>query len=541
MIFKGSNGRTYQTQERIAGGGEGDIYSLVGDIYHAIKIYKDPKPIHEEKIGVMVRSSLVDSDLVTWPQVMIYSEDGRFKGYLMNRIHGGVPISDVYQFGTKTKTKDMPWSHHIIIGINLCCALDEVHEAGHVIGDFNPNNMFINLKSGHVKLVDTDSYHIQEGNKTYRCTVSIANYLAPEITKKMKKGDTLSTVDLPTFTKETDNFALAIHLFQLLMNGAHPYQGALKQDAPSDIDLPKIRNNILSGTVPQINPNSEYMIAPSYSPPFQWLPTSIKILFQKAFIAGTENPKLRPDAKEWHKALSYYYHQLKPCMVDNLHTYYRGAPACPLCLAKNNYDKVLGRTLDSGGQSNTDSLGSSGIGYKRANYPNSRIIDDPYYIRPYISVSDIAKEIVETYAPIEERYLIKLCKKMLGISKLNEEKRRKIIIELRKNLITKKDGSFVTYLKGQNQYDSFKIYRVPNYNQDFLKIADVCFLDIRNAMLSVLKERGMVDKDSLINETSRRLGYARSGTKITRTIDEVIWLSVNNNLITTRGIYYRIV
>ena len=540
MILIGSSGKRYSAQERIPGGGEGDIYLIEGDIYHVIKVYKQPKSENEEKLKVMVRSNLVNSDLVTWPQDVVYTESGRFKGYVMNRIHGGVPISDVYQYGNKSVTKNMPWAHRVIIAINLCCALDELHESGHVIGDFNPNNMFINLKSGHIKLIDTDSYHIQANNKTYRCTVGMANYLAPEILRKTKGGETLETVPLPTFTKASDNFVLAIHIFQLLMNGAHPYQGALRTDSPDDMALPPIKDNIKAGMVPHINPSSEYIVTPSYAPPFKWLPTSIKMLFNKAFIQGTANPNVRPDAKEWHKALTYYYNQLKQCSKDKLHTYYRGAPECPLCYADNNFRNVFARTInESRNQNNETKTLTKGIQYRKTNYPEAMMIISPYAYIPG-GMNKIFDEIINTLSPVDERFVLKLYRKLSGLSRLTEGDRRSATSQLRRSKTYVTDGDFVTYVKDRKEYDTYKDYRVPKYGRPSLQIEDMSYLDIRNAMYSVLKERSLVDKDTLISETAHRLGFSRAGTKIHGTLEKIIRIAVKKNEMSAKGPYYKI-
>lgn len=43
----------------------------------------------------------------------------------------------------------------------------------------------------------------------------------------MQEGINLQNAALPTYTENTDNFALAIHIFALLMNGCHPFACAV--------------------------------------------------------------------------------------------------------------------------------------------------------------------------------------------------------------------------------------------------------------------------------------------------------------------------
>lgn len=47
------------------------------------------------------------------------------------------------------------------MAINLCHAVEAVHAMGHIIGDFNPNNILCR-ENGAVTLIDTDSFSILE-------------------------------------------------------------------------------------------------------------------------------------------------------------------------------------------------------------------------------------------------------------------------------------------------------------------------------------------------------------------------------------------
>ena len=60
---------------------------------------------------------------------------------------------------------------------------------------------------------------------TYRCNVCAPGYAAPELLQKCSdyvaqkpsaSKNAYAETPLPTFTQETDNFALAIHVFKLL-------------------------------------------------------------------------------------------------------------------------------------------------------------------------------------------------------------------------------------------------------------------------------------------------------------------------------------
>ena len=253
---------------------------------------------------------------VTWPKDVVY-KNGRFAGYVMPKISNNKNLNIMYVPSKYNKDK---FIKKIKIAMNLCAAIHSVHNAGQVCGDFNPNNITVNPYNGMVTLVDTDSYHITERNvnrnRVYRCEVGIPEYLAPEIHKKLKNNQTLSAVPLPTFTKQTDLFALAVHIFALLMNGCHPFASAIDANAinlsknSKSVAAPQPMENIRNGFFP-FYMNRRGFTIPKYAPDFNQLPEKIRKLFIRAFVDGHKNPQIRPDTLEWYNALEWYIKKVK--------------------------------------------------------------------------------------------------------------------------------------------------------------------------------------------------------------------------------------
>ena len=513
MYLNGLNGQRYRLMEHIAGGGEGDLYAISGDKYHVAKIYKDPTKQREEKIRAMVSSPLRDSSLLAWPKDAVYDINGRFRGFIMDRIYGGDPINVIYEIGSRAKYSKTPWTHRVVIAINLCCALNAVHDAGQIIGDFNPKNMFINMRSGHVKLVDTDSYHIVSNGKVHPCIVSMPNYLAPELARRLSNGRTLESLKGVTFTESTDNFSLAIHIYQLLMNGAHPFQGAIRPG--SDINLPGIRDNILDGTVPSMEVGSKHIIPPSYSPSFRSLSPELQALFSRAFLSE----KRRPTSQEWHSALVAYRNSLKQCRKNLIHYHRDDLPNCPLCLAEARYQRMLGKS------SPTRRHNPHLTTYHSTFYPEHDVID---IVTSKSSLYMVADEIVQDQSPIDETYLMELCMKALPKENLTKEGVRSM---LRESFFHVDDGTFRTYVTSATEYDNFYQYRRMPDGKRPRSIAHVSFLDMRNAMLSVIKERGAVHLTSLISESERRLGLRHGSIRSTHRLNRVVQVLIRTGLI----------
>ena len=310
MIFKGKSGTSYKIIEPAIGkGGEGSIYKIDGMPNFVLKEFIDSKRTEgrERKLLTMIAGPVSNKIMehVTWPKDVVY-KNGRFAGYVMPKINNNKRLNVMYK-PLKENEKD-EFLKKILIAWNFCVAINSVHNAGQVCGDLNPNNITVNPNKGRVTLVDTDSYHITEKNRNrvYRCEVGMPDYLAPEIHEKMKKYKRLDTAPLPTFTRQTDLFALAVHIFALLMNGCHPFANAvdLSQNHAS-VAAPQPIENIRNGFFP-FYMNKSGLTIPKYAPKFDQLPKKIRKLFIRAFVDGHKNPQVRPDAVEWYNALEWY-------------------------------------------------------------------------------------------------------------------------------------------------------------------------------------------------------------------------------------------
>lgn len=284
-------------------GGEGAVYQIAKMPDMVAKIFEPEKRTGERrrKVSYMVENPVPAAvkEQVAWPEDVLY-ENGRFVGYVMRKVRGGEVLNVI----NGPKYDSMSWKNRVIIANNLCSAVVAVHASGHVVGDMNPKNILVNPKTLHVTLIDVDSYHIvnQKNRNVYRCCVGIGEYIAPELLEKTKNGVEFGDVELPSFTEETDHFALAVHIFTLLMGGYHPFSCRRMETATASTVCPRKQENILSGFSPYFDPNSKLGI-PKKSPKLDTLPPNLQELFRTAFVDGYKNPRRRPDADRWRAAL----------------------------------------------------------------------------------------------------------------------------------------------------------------------------------------------------------------------------------------------
>ena len=341
MKYFGEKNQYELYDQPIASGGEGAIFFIKGmendgvaKLYHKEKLSTDFEIAN--KIQYMVQNPPSDSilDQVAWPLDILKDETGSFVGFIMPKLDTDTDLKNIYPY---PPSPQMPISNEqkLIIAHNICVVISEIHKAGYVFGDFNPMNIGVNLKTGKVAFFDTDSYHFTDPvtGHTYCCVVAADGYVAPELIQKTN-GKSFKETPLPTFTKETDNFALAIHIFKLLMNGYTPFNGikeceSASQSSPGTGNLAIERDNYCfkAGNKPQ----SEA------TPDLASLPEDVQYMFKKTFVSGVRNPSNRATADEWREVLLEYKNTMTQCKKNPLHFYYINNSKCPYCEADERY------------------------------------------------------------------------------------------------------------------------------------------------------------------------------------------------------------
>ena len=349
MILKGLKGRKYELESTpFKSGGEGSLYGLIGRKDQVVKIYHPGTASRdlEEKLKIMVSKPPEKSVMnqVAWPLDVLYDSAGRFCGFAMPRLNVTAELSEIYVYPPQS---NITYLQKLILAQNICAVIDGVHKAGYVFGDFNPRNIGINLDTGSVAFFDTDTYHIvidEKANKAYRCSVSFDGYVAPELLKKCESypHDAYALAPLPTFTQATDNFALAIHIYKLMMNGYSPFNG-IRESGSASTASPGIGNEAIKRDSYCFKPGNKPMAAAV--PSLDVLPDQIQKLLNQAFIDGRKNPAKRPSASQWYKALEAYEKSLVPCFENKAHSYKKGLSKCPWCEADQRYQAAMSPNL----------------------------------------------------------------------------------------------------------------------------------------------------------------------------------------------------
>ncbi len=310
-------------------GGEARIYSLPNEPDLVAKIYHQPDESYVHKLAAMLANPPKDPakaqnhTSIVWPTELLRSLDAKNRvcGFLMERVHRMRCVIDVYHPGTRRRQAPLfNYSYLHRTARNLAAAVGALHAGGYVIGDVNESNVLVS-ETALVTLVDTDSFQVRDPHTgvAYRCPVGKAEFTPPEL-----QGKVFAELDRQP---EHDLFGLAVLLFQLLMEGTHPFAGVYTGAG----EPPPIEARILAGHFPYgAGKGAPYRPMPA-APPLGLLTPQLRQLFIRCFIEGFRQPQARPSAHAWQEALKESEAALRPCAANSQHLYGQHLAECPWC------------------------------------------------------------------------------------------------------------------------------------------------------------------------------------------------------------------
>jgi len=330
QLLRHSNNRplSFDDSQKIGSGGEGVIYTVQGDRRLVAKVYHKPGEEQEQKLLTMFRSPPDDPmrsqghASIAWPVDLLRAGDGKGSvvGFLMPRAVSMFSVIDL--FVPKSRLDNCPLFNYQYLhraARNICASIAALHASGYVVGDINESNILV-ATSALVTLVDTDSFQVREkgSRRVFRCGVGKAEFTPPELqSKSLREIDRIPEHDL---------FGLAVLVFQLLMEGTHPFAGQFKGSG----EPPGIVQRIESGSFPFGSKPGQFA-PPPIAPDFGILDPELRDLMLRCFEQGHIQPAKRPTAMEWFRALDRAENSLKSCRLNAQHRYGEHLKSCPWC------------------------------------------------------------------------------------------------------------------------------------------------------------------------------------------------------------------
>ena len=332
-----TNQITLRQSDVLGSGGEGAVYGvrshpdLVAKIYHSNR--RTDAVI--SKLDVMINYPPRTEDdrtghlFVAWPRQLVYDTASDVIGFLMPKVEKTSSLFEYYN--PALRRRNAPHIHYAnlcSVAKSLATALDRLHGSGYVVGDINESNAYI-TENEHVTLIDADSFQITDYQTTphtiYRCLVGKPEYTPPEL-----QGISFADVDRNI---HHDRFALAVVIYQLLMEGTHPFRGIYTGAG----EKPQVESCISRGY---------FLHSASRSVPLRPVPSAvewntlhedIRALFRKCFDDGHSDPQARPAPRDWVDALDEAMRTMRQCARNASHWYFDkqspapGGAACTWC------------------------------------------------------------------------------------------------------------------------------------------------------------------------------------------------------------------
>jgi len=317
MTYYGQHNEQYITSREIGRGGEGCVFELASHGDLVLKVYNEPPADNRKrKLRHMVDMRSKDIEAyAAWPVDLVSDAGGTVVGFVMRKLQGYLPLHHVFSpMDRKKMFQDRGYNFLVHVARNVATAFHKLHDAGLVVGDVNEGNILMN-KAGMVVFIDCDSFQVHAEGRYFLCEVGVPRYTPPELLKR-------ATFENVIRTANTDNFSLAVLLFQLLFLGRHPFAGRHKGNADIDEET-AIRQRQFAYSLT----NSKKKLTP---PPdtisISDLPEDVVKLFHQAFETET-----RPNAVEWIPALDALLKSMQTCTVSALHTFPAQMAECPWC------------------------------------------------------------------------------------------------------------------------------------------------------------------------------------------------------------------
>ncbi len=232
------------------------------------------------------------------------------------------------------------WKGYVIACQKIAQAVKRLNAAGLAHSDLSYKNVLIDPPTGQISIIDLDGLVVT--GKFNPEVMGTSDFIAPEVIATQHLSLTDPARVLPSI--DTDCHALATLIYMYLLN-RHPLKGGKVYDLDPDEDEEMIMGERALFIEHPTNFENRVKVSDLYpaerecgdpaKTPYTLCGPYLKTLFERAFIDGLHNPKLRPRADEWATALVNTYELLVPCtsMVceHGWFVYDKGVEECPFC------------------------------------------------------------------------------------------------------------------------------------------------------------------------------------------------------------------
>jgi DNA-binding helix-hairpin-helix protein with protein kinase domain len=312
----------------IGRGAQGVVYPVADSDFVCVKVYFDSGPAVRRRLQALTElapaswaGDHADHLHVAWPRGVVLDHNDVARGFVMPRVHGA-PLRRLIDPARRPDVLDEPtWRTNLTVAGRIARLVGMLHDAHLVIGDVSPGNFLVDRR-GYVTLIDCDTVQFTDPKtgRAYQAEKVTPEYAAPEV---LRDGPAAQT-------RYSDAFALAVILVELLLEGAHPYEGVPTGPGNLTGASENIRLNNNRVTRP------ERLVRVDGDIPVDLLPSAVQALARQCFEAGHDDPARRPSAADWERVLGQAAFQVMGCRLNARHAYPTSMPECLWCVRRRD-------------------------------------------------------------------------------------------------------------------------------------------------------------------------------------------------------------
>ncbi|MFD8643341.1 hypothetical protein ACFV14_23950 [Streptomyces zaomyceticus] len=326
VLTLGDGTRVTRGPKPLGTGGQGSVWALDERADLAAKIYNSaPDAAQVRRLAAMLRADPLAGEplapgqppMLVWP-VDVVEAGGRPVGYGMPFLDPAehTPLNGLFQKRVRLDRFEgrAHWKFLLGVASNLAYMTAELHQQRFVVGDLSSSNAVVDM-NGYVTFLDCDSFAFTDAltGESFGSEVFIDDYAGPE----------RHTGEPPT--RHSDDFALAVLVYQLLTAGNHPFDGA---PLHGPVEATR-KDNIQAGTSFLVHPNR--VRTPAQLLPSEVLPPRVVELARRAFGPGIHDPRRRPSSAAWLEALDEARSSAVQCAEVANHHHSGHLGSCPWC------------------------------------------------------------------------------------------------------------------------------------------------------------------------------------------------------------------
>jgi DNA-binding helix-hairpin-helix protein with protein kinase domain len=312
-------------------GAQARVFRVEDDDEVVVKLYREPPdPRLRRKLEAMAAMSPLDDGRtapgqppeLAWPTGLARDADGRVLGYAMPVMDEPEHVRLVALFNRAQRLRLFPghgdWGFLLGVAWNLAFMVERLHREGLVVGDFSSNNIVVD-RDGFVTFLDCDSmaFASPATGEVFATRMYTGDYAPPE----RQTGAAASV--------ESDDFALAVLVYQLLAAGSHPFAGVPRGSHGEGDEEATVQGNITAARSYVVRPERVHTPRGILDP--RVLPPSLLELARLTFGTGVRDPAARPAAREWLLALHEERSRVRRCRSRPRHRHGAHLGACPWC------------------------------------------------------------------------------------------------------------------------------------------------------------------------------------------------------------------